>query len=195
MLLKHDRLQSGISPRVSEVLQLIASEFATKEISAKLYISDHTVTTHRQSIMKKLGAKNTACLIYRGIANGILKLAICILSVLTHITDVNAQLPLAEVDGNIKVTGTIDMQMTADNESVIIGRSAGINNFTTDGVCNVFLGVNSGKTNFNGYDNTFVGHEAGERNVAGYQNVFIGRQAGANSTLKILLSVLETANA
>ena len=48
-----------LSPREIEIITLIASEYSGKEISEKLFISSHTVETHRKNIMKKLHIKST----------------------------------------------------------------------------------------------------------------------------------------
>lgn len=43
-----------LSDREMEVMQLIFSQFETKDIAAKLHLSPHTVRTHRKNIFKKL---------------------------------------------------------------------------------------------------------------------------------------------
>lgn len=48
-----------LSPREKEVLGLIQKGFLSKEISEKLFISVHTVNTHRQKILQKLGVDNS----------------------------------------------------------------------------------------------------------------------------------------
>ena len=50
----------NISTREKEVLYLIAYEHSSKEIAAKLFLSQETVNTHRKNIMRKLEVKNTA---------------------------------------------------------------------------------------------------------------------------------------
>lgn len=52
-----------LSEREIEILQLIASGFANKQIADKLFISIHTVMTHRKHIMSKLKINNTASLV------------------------------------------------------------------------------------------------------------------------------------
>lgn len=54
-----------ISLREREVLYLIAFEYSSKEIAAQLFISTHTVLSHRKNLLAKLCAKNTAGLIRR----------------------------------------------------------------------------------------------------------------------------------
>ena len=49
-----------ISNRELEIIDLIAQGLTTKEIASKLFLSAHTVMTHRKNIMSKLGVKNTA---------------------------------------------------------------------------------------------------------------------------------------
>jgi len=60
-------LQPKLTRREKEVLQGIADELTTKEISERLFISPKTVESHRMSLMSKLGAKNSV---------GIVKIAI-----------------------------------------------------------------------------------------------------------------------
>ena len=49
-----------LTKREVEVLKLIAQEYNTKEIADKLFISTHTVETHRKNLLSKLGVKNSA---------------------------------------------------------------------------------------------------------------------------------------
>jgi len=50
----------SLSARETEVFQLIAEGFTSKEIASKLNISNKTVEHHRYSMMEKLGCHNTA---------------------------------------------------------------------------------------------------------------------------------------
>lgn len=52
-----------LSEREIEVLQLIAEGLANKQIADKLFISTHTVMTHRKHIKSKLKINNTASLV------------------------------------------------------------------------------------------------------------------------------------
>jgi DNA-binding NarL/FixJ family response regulator len=61
-----------LSAREIEVLQLIGKEFSTQEIADKLYISFHTVESHRANLMYKAGVKNTAGLIRWAVENDLL---------------------------------------------------------------------------------------------------------------------------
>lgn len=63
-----------LSAREEQVLLLVAYEKTTKEIANTLFISNHTAISHRQNIMNKLGAKNTAGLVRRGFELGIISL-------------------------------------------------------------------------------------------------------------------------
>ncbi|MEJ6616030.1 MAG: response regulator transcription factor [Crocinitomicaceae bacterium] len=49
-----------ISKRECEIITLIAEGFTNQQIADKLFLSSHTVNTHRKNIMAKLGVKNTA---------------------------------------------------------------------------------------------------------------------------------------
>lgn len=48
-----------LSKRELEILKLVKDGFLSKEISDKLSISVHTVNTHRQRVLEKLGANNS----------------------------------------------------------------------------------------------------------------------------------------
>jgi len=61
-----------LTRREKEVLQAIAEELTTQEISEKLFISIKTVETHRMNIMSKLGAKNSVGIIKAAIENNLL---------------------------------------------------------------------------------------------------------------------------
>lgn len=52
-----------ISSREKEVLALIAEGFTNAQIAQKLFLSVHTVDTHRKSLLTKFGVNNTASLI------------------------------------------------------------------------------------------------------------------------------------
>lgn len=56
---KKERSLNDLSKREIEILSHIKEGFLSKEISSKLAISVHTVNTHRQNILKKLGANNS----------------------------------------------------------------------------------------------------------------------------------------
>ena len=54
-----DVRKTVLSPRETEILQLIKQGLLSKEISERLGISVHTVNTHRQKILEKLNAGNS----------------------------------------------------------------------------------------------------------------------------------------
>lgn len=47
-----------LTVRELEILSLVSEEYSSKEIAAELYISLHTVLSHRKNIIKKLGVKS-----------------------------------------------------------------------------------------------------------------------------------------
>jgi DNA-binding NarL/FixJ family response regulator len=55
--------QQKLSNREKEILSLIAIGLKNHEIAKKLYISTHTVITHRRNLLQKSGTKNTAGLV------------------------------------------------------------------------------------------------------------------------------------
>ena len=52
-----------ISPREIGIISLVAEGFTNKQIADQLFLSAHTVITHRKNIMSKLGVNNTAGLV------------------------------------------------------------------------------------------------------------------------------------
>ena len=62
----------SLSSREVEVLQLIAQELTTEEIAEKLFLSAHTIKSHRKSLLNKLDVKNTAGLVLFAERNGLL---------------------------------------------------------------------------------------------------------------------------
>lgn len=64
----------GLTDREREILHLIAQGKTTPEIAAELYLSPHTVQTHRDHIMSKLDLHTKAALIKYAIAKGLIEL-------------------------------------------------------------------------------------------------------------------------
>ena len=63
-----------LTKRELEVLVLVAEEFTSQEIAEELFISLHTVETHRKNIMSKLDVKNTVGLARYAIQHGLVVL-------------------------------------------------------------------------------------------------------------------------
>ena len=66
------RVESNLSKRELEVLGLIAEGLTNAEIADKLFTSRRTIETHRQNIIEKTQAKNTAALIKFAVSSGLL---------------------------------------------------------------------------------------------------------------------------
>ncbi len=58
-----------LSRREREILTLIVNGYTNSEIAALLYVSNRTVDTHRQNMLVKLGARNTAVLVRFAVEN------------------------------------------------------------------------------------------------------------------------------
>ena len=69
---KHSDQVPILTKREKEVLVLIAHEYTTDMIADELYISPHTVISHRNNMRDKLHTKNVAGLIRRGFEIGAL---------------------------------------------------------------------------------------------------------------------------
>jgi DNA-binding CsgD family transcriptional regulator len=50
---------SLISDREKEIIMLLAAGLSSKQIGGQLFISPHTVDTHRRNLLKKMGVQNT----------------------------------------------------------------------------------------------------------------------------------------
>lgn len=60
-----------LSERETEVLELIAEGLTNGQVAEKLFLSAHTVTTHRKNIMSKLGVNNTAAIVMYAVKTGL----------------------------------------------------------------------------------------------------------------------------
>lgn len=62
----------SITTREMEIIRLIAEGYSNREVAQKLFLSTHTVTTHRKNIMNKLGVNNTAGLVLFAVKENLL---------------------------------------------------------------------------------------------------------------------------
>ena len=67
----HDNIPITLSVREIEVLNLICQEQTANEIAEKLFISVRTVDGHRNNLLEKTGARNTAGLVIFAIKNNL----------------------------------------------------------------------------------------------------------------------------
>src|SRR5687768_16982636 len=65
---------SGLTTRESEILTLIAHGHSTQAIADRLFLSPHTVQTHRKSIIKKLNIKSPTQFVIYAMDLGLLKI-------------------------------------------------------------------------------------------------------------------------
>jgi len=68
---KYDKVR--LTKRELEILKLIASEYTTQEIADNLFISLHTVESHRKNIMRKADVRNMAGLIKYAFKKGLVE--------------------------------------------------------------------------------------------------------------------------
>ncbi len=67
--LKDEKKNVHLTQRETEVLKMVVLGYSNKEIADKLFISQHTVITHRKNITAKLGIKSVAGLTVYAILN------------------------------------------------------------------------------------------------------------------------------
>jgi DNA-binding NarL/FixJ family response regulator len=63
---------SLLTPREIEIIRLIARELTTAEISRQLFLSEHTIDTHRKNIARKTGVKSVVGLLNYAREHGLL---------------------------------------------------------------------------------------------------------------------------
>lgn len=63
-----------LTQREKEVLHLIAEGYTNHEIADKLFISPHTIDSHRKNLLNKFEVKNTAALINSAVKHNLLNL-------------------------------------------------------------------------------------------------------------------------
>ncbi len=64
---------SPITAREKEILELICQEHTTQEIAEKLFLSVRTVDGHRNNLLEKTGARNTAGLVIYALRHDLFK--------------------------------------------------------------------------------------------------------------------------
>lgn len=69
---KQNKKNSQLTPREIEIISLIAQEMTTVQISRQLFLSEHTVETHRKNIVRKTGAKTVIGIVNYARENGLL---------------------------------------------------------------------------------------------------------------------------
>ena len=71
---KDSSLPEPLTPRETEVLDLLADGLGNREIAARLNISEHTIKFHIRSILGKLGASSRTEAVSRGLRSGLIEL-------------------------------------------------------------------------------------------------------------------------
>ncbi|MBV9765875.1 MAG: response regulator transcription factor, partial [Acidobacteriaceae bacterium] len=66
--------QGALTPRETDVLRLVATGNANKEIAARLSLTEETVKSHIRSILSKLGANDRTHAVTIGLKRGIIDL-------------------------------------------------------------------------------------------------------------------------
>ena len=60
-------ITKAVTTRESQILQMISEGFTVKEIASSLFLSEHTVISHKKNLTAKLSAKNCVDLIVKAI--------------------------------------------------------------------------------------------------------------------------------
>jgi DNA-binding NarL/FixJ family response regulator len=62
-----------LSARELDIVRLIGKGYTTKEIADKVFLSPHTIGTHRKNIFRKLGVKSASELLMYSIRSGLIE--------------------------------------------------------------------------------------------------------------------------
>lgn len=74
---KREKLLAGLEEHASltlrekEIMQLVSQGFSSKEIAAKLFISKHTVESHRKHILRKLSVRNAPQMVHQSVMSAV----------------------------------------------------------------------------------------------------------------------------
>ncbi len=69
-----EEIHVNLTNKEIEIIKLLAQGLTTKDIAQKIFISIHTVNTHRKNILSKLNFNNTSELIMYAIKKGIIEI-------------------------------------------------------------------------------------------------------------------------
>lgn len=62
---------ASLTRREKEIMQLVSQGFSSKEIAAKLFISKHTVESHRKHILRKLSVRNAPQMVHQSVLSSV----------------------------------------------------------------------------------------------------------------------------
>ncbi len=68
---EEDHDPTGLSERETEITALISQGMTAKKMAAKLFLSHHTINTHRKNIMKKLKVRSTSGIVLYAVNAGL----------------------------------------------------------------------------------------------------------------------------
>ena len=63
-----------LTKREVQILRMISHGYTVKEISSMLFVSDHTIITHKRNMLTKLEINNSPRLVRKGFELGLLKI-------------------------------------------------------------------------------------------------------------------------
>ena len=62
---------ASLTPREKEIMQLVSQGLSSKEIAAQLFISRHTVESHRKHILHKLSVRNAPQMVHQSVISSL----------------------------------------------------------------------------------------------------------------------------
>jgi len=62
---------ASLTLREKEIMHLVSQGFSSKEIAAKLFISKHTVESHRKHILRKLSVRNAPQMVHQSVMSSV----------------------------------------------------------------------------------------------------------------------------
>jgi len=64
--------ENKVSKREQEILQMLSEGLTAKEIANELFLSEHTIISHRKNLSEKFQAKNSIDMIVKAIKFGLI---------------------------------------------------------------------------------------------------------------------------
>ena len=117
----HETIQQGqpfnLSRREKEIVQLIAKGWATKQIASQLWISNHTVNSHRKNLIRKTDSRNTIEMVLACLRKGLL----AFLMVIFGMDVLSAQSIAINNDGSLPNASAL-LDLKSQNKGILIPR-------------------------------------------------------------------------
>ncbi len=163
-----------------QVLELTSQECISRGIAQEEYLRMHALSSRCTKLLQQFEEKLITEVIRNEAQRLLLNLHVTTIIFLTVLTSAIAQDPIMDVEGDMKIRGSLDLIHDLDTTSIFIGKNAG--NLSGLTLNNIAIGIDAGLNTDIGNENIFFGHRAGQKNSVGFKNLFIGYESGHSNT-------------